>query len=276
MPAYAANCTFLFGELPLLERPRAARSAGFDAVEFWWPFAETVPADRDVDRFVTAVRDAGVRLAVLNFAAGDTSAGDRGLVSLPARRGEFRESVAVAVGIGEQLGVRAFNALYGNRLDGVSPTEQDELAVENLVAAATAAAAVGAAVLVEPLSAAPRYPLTTAADVSAVIERVGAANILLLADLYHLTVNGEDVSAVLAGQAGRIGHVQVADAPGRHEPGTGRIDLRAHLAALDETGYAGFVGLEYVPTTTTEESLAWLPRAQRGVSGDLSPRPRRA
>jgi len=259
---YAVNCSILFTELPLLQRPAAARAAGFAAVEFWWPFAAAVPADREVDAFVAAVEDAGVALVGLNFAAGDMSGGDRGLVSWPGRESEFRDNVAVAVGIGERLGTRAFNALYGNRLDGVAESAQDEPAVDNLGAAAAAAARIDATVLVEPVSGAPRYPLRRAADAVAVIDRVeaatGASNVALLADLYHLAVNGDDVAAVIAEHAPRIGHVQVADAPGRHEPGTGSLDLDAHLAALQSAGYGGWVACEYTPSTTSAESFGWL------------------
>ena len=258
---YAVNCSILFTELPLLQRPAAARAAGFGAVEFWWPFPGAVPGDREVDAFVAAVRDAGVALVGLNFAAGDMPGGDRGLVSWPGRESEFRDNVAVTIGIGERLGTRAFNALYGNRVDGVADREQDELAVENLAAAAGAAGRIGGVVLVEPVSGAPRYPLRRAADALAVIDRVeaaGAANLALLADLYHLTVNGDDVAAVIAEHTPRIGHVQIADAPGRHEPGTGAIDLDAHLAALRAAGYRGWVACEYSPSTTSAESFGWL------------------
>ncbi|MHA6782200.1 hydroxypyruvate isomerase family protein [Pseudonocardia saturnea] len=247
---YAVNCSILFTELPLLQRPAAAAAAGFDAVEFWWPFTSTGP---DVDAFVTAVEDAGVRLTGLNFAAGDMPAGDRGLVSWPGRESEFRDSVAVAVGIGERLGTRVFNALYGNRIEGA--TGQHDLADGNLAFAAAEAARIGATVVLEPLSGAPRYPLRTVADALAVLDRV--PGLALLADLYHLAVNGDDLDGLTAHVA-RIGHVQIADAPGRHEPGTGSLDLRRHLAALDDAGYAGHVGLEYAPTTSSATAFDWL------------------
>src|SRR5690606_27865281 len=122
---YTVNCSILLTELPLLDRPAAAKAAGFDAVEFWWPFATSVPADREVDAFVTAVRDAGVRLSGLNFTAGDMPSGDRGLVSWPARGKEFRDNLDVVAAIGDKLGTKGFNALYGNRIDGVDPQVQD-------------------------------------------------------------------------------------------------------------------------------------------------------
>ena len=267
---YAVNCSILFTEQPLLERPAAAAEAGFDAVEFWWPFPDAVPGDQDVDAFVSAVRNAGVQLIGLNFAAGDMPGGDRGLVSWPARAGEFRDSVDVAVGIAQQLGCRAFNALYGNRLDGVHPAAQDELGAEQLAVAARAVAPIGGTVLVEPVSGAPRYPLLTAADVLAVLNRVGeehgVGNAGLLADLYHLAVNGDDVDKVIADSTDRIAHVQIADAPGRGEPGTGTLPLDRQLGELEAAGYRGWVALEYKPSATTATSLDWLPRSRRAAS----------
>jgi hydroxypyruvate isomerase len=260
---YDVNCSILFTELSVLERPGAAAAAGFDAVEFWWPFSEAVPADADVDAFVAAIRDAGVSLVGLNFAAGDMPGGDRGLVSWPARAQEFRDNVDVAVGIGEQLGCAAFNALYGNRVDGASPEEQDELGAENLAIAARAAARIGGTVLVEPVSGADRYPLLTATDALDAIDRAGESNIGLLADLYHLAVNGDDVDRVIREHADRVAHVQIADSPGRHEPGTGELPLERQLEALETAGYGGWVGLEYKPATTSADSFAWLPRERR-------------
>src|SRR3954468_21152677 len=149
---YAVNLSILFTEVPLLERPAAARAVGFAAVEFWWPFADAVPADAEIEAFVRAVEDAGVALIGLNFFAGDLPGGDRGLVSWPKRSSEFRDNVDVTVGIGELLGTRGFNALYGNRVSGTSEAEQDDLAVENLALAARAAARINATVLIEPVS----------------------------------------------------------------------------------------------------------------------------
>jgi hydroxypyruvate isomerase len=267
---YEVNCSILFTELPLLERPEAAKQAGFDAVEFWWPFPVAVPSDSDVDAFVRAVRDAGVRLVGLNFSAGDMPGGDRGLVSWPARSSEFRDNVDVTVGIGEQLGCRAFNALYGNRVDGADPAAQDHLAVENLAIAGRAAAQIGGTMLVEPVSGAPQYPLRTAADAVGVIDRVagetGVGNLGFLCDLYHLAVNGDDLDRVITTYGDRVAHVQIADAPGRHEPGTGTLDLDRYLGALAAGGYAGWVGLEYVPSRTSADSFAWLPRERRGAA----------
>ncbi|WP_433799527.1 hydroxypyruvate isomerase family protein [Actinomycetospora sp. CA-084318] len=252
---YAANCSILFTELPLLARPAAARAAGFDAVEFWWPFATAAPADADVEAFAAAVLDAGVRLTALNLAAGDMAGGDRGLISRPGREAEVADSIDIAADLGKRLGTTAFNALYGLRLDGADPQEQDELAVVNLRRAATR---LDGDVVLEPLSGVAAYPLRTAADALAVADRVGEPSVRLLADLYHLAVNGEDLAAVIERHADRIGHVQIADAPGRHEPGTGSLPIAEHLAALARAGYGGHVGLEYVPSTTTAASFGWM------------------
>jgi hydroxypyruvate isomerase len=266
-PRYAVNLSLLFTELPLLQRPAAAKEAGFDAVEFWWPFATAVPADPDVDGFVAAITDAGVQLIGLNFFAGDMPGGDRGLVSWPARSGEFRDNIDVTVGIGERLGCTAFNALYGNRTDESTPAAQDELAAENLALAAQAADRIDGVILLEPVSGAPAYPLLTAADVVRVIDRVerqsGRTNVKFLCDLYHLDVNGDDVAAAIEAYADRVGHVQIADSPGRGEPGTGTLDISGHLAALAAKGYRGYVALEYKPTVDTRHSLTWLPFAER-------------
>ncbi|MFI6759876.1 hydroxypyruvate isomerase family protein [Micromonospora sp. NPDC050417] len=266
---FDVNLSILFTELPLLHRPAAAAEAGFDAVEFWWPFAEPVPADRDVTAFLTALDNAGVRLVGLNFAAGDMAAGDRGLLSQPANSARFRDNIDVAIGIAEATGCRALNALYGNRVDGVDPAAQDDLAAENLALAAEAAGGAGAIVLLEPLNSEqnPAYPLATAADVRAVIDRVrvgsGQHNVRLLCDLYHLASNGEDLEKVITTHTGHIGHVQIADAPGRHQPGTGGLDLDGLLAQLERAGYRGYVGCEYKPLGASADSFGWLPRERR-------------
>jgi hydroxypyruvate isomerase len=264
---YAVNLSILFTELPLLERPAAAAEAGFQAVEFWWPFATAVPGDRDVDGFVRAVEDAGVSLIGLNFFAGDMPAGDRGLVSWPARSAEFRDNVDVTVGIGERLGCRAFNALYGNRVDDATPAEQDELAVANLALAGRAAARIGGTVLIEAVSGAPHYPLLTAGDAVAVIDRVaqetGVGDLGFLCDLYHLAVNGDDLDRVVETYGPRVAHVQIADHPGRHEPGTGGLELDRYLGALAGAGYDGWIALEYKPSAASADSFGWLPRERR-------------
>ncbi|MBK5248807.1 MAG: TIM barrel protein [Actinomycetales bacterium] len=264
-PRYTVNCSILLTGLPLLERPAAARAAGFDAVEYWWPFAGSTPQADEVDAFVAALSDAGVQLTGLNFNAGDMPAGDRGLLSWPARSAQFRANLDVVTAIGERTGCRAFNALYGNRQGGVAAREQDEVGADNLTAAAAAVARVDGTVLLEPVSGAAAYPLLTAADAVAVLDRVAeessVTNLGLLFDVYHLAVNGDDVDAALERYRERIAHVQIADAPGRDQPGTGDLPIAGWTENLLAGGYTGWIGLEY--KTAAEDPFAWLPREQR-------------
>ncbi|MET1065224.1 MAG: TIM barrel protein [Arthrobacter sp.] len=261
---FSVNCSILLTELPLLERPAAAKAAGFDAVEFWWPFAKSVPGDAEVARFEQAITDAGVRLTGLNFNAGHMPSGDRGLVSWPGRSAEFKDNIDVVAGIGGRLGCTSFNALYGNRQDGHTPAAQDSLAVDNLAAAAAGVAGIGGTVLLEPVSGAPRYPLRTAADalgvISRVKEEVGAENVKLLADFYHLSVNGDHVEGVIEQHAKDFGHVQIADSPGRGAPGTGRLPLGDWIARSRQLGYQGRIGLEY--QAPAENAFDWAMRHQ--------------
>ena len=262
MTKLAANCSLLFSEYPMLSRPDVARESGFGAIEFYWPFPTAVPSSGDVAEFCAAVEQSGLPLIGLNFFAGDTSQGDRGVLSCTGREVEFRDNVHVLIGIAERLGTRAFTALYGNRLDGVSFGAQRETALENLDYAAGALEKIGGTVLLEPLSGAPRYPLLAAGDVVQVIDEFEAAtnrrNVSLLADVYHLKVNGYDPVTALLTFRDRVGHVQVADVPGRHEPGTGTIDFDAVLATLDQIGYDSWVAAEYVPSGSTADGLGWL------------------
>ena len=251
---YDVNISILLTELPLLERPQAARDAGFAAVESWWPFSIAVPGDREVDAFVSAVQDAGVQLVSLNAYGGDLAAGDRGIAALPGREAEFRDNLDVAVGLLQALDCPVLHVLHGRR-DGTDPDRQDELAVEHLQLAVDRAA--GRTVVVEALSGDEQYPVRTAADALRVLDRVGP-RARFLCDVHHLSVNGDDPVEVVRRHADRIGHVQVADAPGRHQPGTGTVDVAGCLAALEEVGYPGWVGLEYVPLGPSVDSFGWL------------------
>lgn len=258
---YTVNASIMLTDLPVLERPAAVARAGFSAVEFWWPFPTTTPSEREIEDFARSLEDANVQLTGLNFFAGDMPAGERGVLSHPTRTDEFRRGVDSLVRVARATGCRAFNALHGNRLPDVPVAEQDDAAMENLRYAADAVAVFGGTVLVEPLSGASTYPLRTAADVMAVLDRVNCPNVKLLADFYHLAVNGEDVEALIERHAAEFGHIQLADAPGRHEPGTGDLPLLRWVARAHERGYHGPVALEYVPSQ--DDPFAWLPRDRR-------------
>ncbi|MFF9160228.1 TIM barrel protein [Streptomyces longwoodensis] len=271
---FNVNLSILFTELPLLERPAAAAAAGFTAVELWWPWIDTPTPERaELDALRRAVEDAGVRLTGLNFYAGELPGPDRGALSLPGEESErFRANVDVAADFAQSLGCTALNALYGNRVDGVDPAEQDALALENLVRAARAADRIGAVLLIEALNApeSPRYPLVSAPAAVAVVDRVneatGLGNARFLMDLYHLSMNSEDLPAVIERYAGRTGHVQIADNPGRGAPGTGSLPLEDLLDRLAKAGYAGWVGLEYKPgDRPSAEAFDWLPVDRRAA-----------
>lgn len=272
---YDVNLSILFTEIPLLERPAAAAAAGFTAAEFWWPFGtEAQPSGAQVDEFIDALDAAGVQLVGLNF-LDDLSVGSRGLVSVPEHAGRFRDAIPVAIEIGQRTGCRNFNALYGNRIEGVDPEFQDQLAIANLDVASEAVAEIGGTVLIEALNAieSPLYPITSTKAALDVVERTeeqtGANNLALLLDLYHMARMGEDLAVSIGKHAGRLGHVQVADVPDRGAPGTGGLNILALFAALEEAEYRveeglGSIGLEYKATNgVSADSFDWLPVAER-------------
>ncbi|MFE2750124.1 TIM barrel protein [Streptomyces scopuliridis] len=264
---FDVNLSILFTELPLLERPAAAAAAGFDAVELWWPWTDTpTPPRAELDALRKTLDDAGTRLVGLNFYAGQLPGPDRGALSVPGEESDrFRANIEVAADFAAATGCGALNALYGNRVEGVDPRAQDELALENLVRAAHAADRAGAILLIEALNKpeSPLYPLVSAPSAVEVVDRVNAAtglgNAAFLLDLYHLSMNGEDLNEVIDRYADKTGHVQIADNPGRGAPGTGSLPLADLLGRLRKAGYSGWVGLEYKPgDRPSADSFDWL------------------
>ncbi|MEU8709698.1 TIM barrel protein [Streptomyces sp. NPDC048565] len=265
---FDVNLSILFTELPLLERPAAAAAAGFTAVELWWPWTGTpTPAQAELDALKKALDEAGTQLVGLNFYAGELPGPDRGALSLPGDESDrFRANIDVVADFAASVDCKALNALYGNRVEGVDPAVQDELALENLVLAARAAHRIGATLLIETLNdtESPLYPLVSAPAGIEVVDRVneatGLGNTTFLLDLYHLSMNGEDLSQVIKAHAAKTGHVQIADNPGRGAPGTGSLPLERLLDELTEAGYDGWVGLEYKPgDRPSTEAFDWLP-----------------
>ncbi|MGW2719720.1 TIM barrel protein [Streptomyces sp. NPDC001492] len=271
---FNVNLSILFTELPLLERPAAAAAAGFTAVELWWPWVDSPTPERsELDALKRAIEDAGVQLTGLNFYAGQLPGPDRGALSIPGEESEkFRANIEVATEFAHSLGTKALNALYGNRVEGVDPAEQDALALENLVLAARAADRIGAILLIETLNQpeSPLYPLVSAPAGIGIVDKVNAAtglgNAKFLMDLYHLSMNGEDLSSVIEQYAAKTGHVQIADTPGRGAPGTGSLPLQELLDQLKKAGYEGWVGLEYKPgDRPSAEAFGWLPVEYRAA-----------
>ncbi|MDN5550864.1 MAG: TIM barrel protein [Brevibacterium sp.] len=258
--SYILNCSTLLTELPVMERAQAAKDAGFSQVEFWWPFdGNPRPTSAEVDEFIASLDNAGVELKGLNFWAGNMAGGDRGMVSIKGAEADFAANVDIVVEIGRRTGCRAFNALYGLRTEGQTPEEQDEVAVANLKLAADAVAAIEGTVLVEPVSGADGYPLKRASDAAAVVQRVraqGVANIAVLADFFHMSINGDDVAAVIEADAAKFGHIQIADAAGRGAPGTGELPLQDWINRSYELGYTGSIALEYKQDRAT--AFEWL------------------
>lgn len=266
---WVANLSLLFTELAPLDRPAAAKAAGFQEVECWWPFATSGrPASASIDAFVRSIEDAGVTLTAMNLFAGDMPAGERGVLSYPERLEEFHDSVGTAMSIAKRLGTRLFNAPYGHRREGLDSDMQDEIATQSIAFAARAASQIGGTILMEPVSGMPLYPIKSSADAIRVLDRVrettGVENIGFLIDQFHISMSGGDVLADISAYADRIAHVQLADTPGRGEPGSGDADFGGVIDALLRRGYPGAFALEYFPTVPTGQSLAhWRRELQR-------------
>jgi hydroxypyruvate isomerase len=262
--AVVANISLLFTEAPYLERFERAVAAGFTAVETWWPWPAAVPGDNEVDAFLDAIDSAGVALTGLNLFAGDMPGGERGIISKPDRGDDFAANLDLVVDIARRTGCAGFNALYGQRQEGVDIAAQDAVARERLGTAASRLNEVGGTVLVEALGRGLNgaYPLESAADAAAVVRQVrsdtGLANIGLLYDTFHLATTGDDLIRDVTDFASLISHVQIADAPGRGEPGTGTIDVARILDELWAAGYRGRIACEYKPTVPTTDSLGWI------------------
>jgi hydroxypyruvate isomerase len=254
MPKFAANLSMLFTEHPFLERFARAREAGFQAVEFLFPY------EYDSSAIAHELRRSELEQVLFNLPAGDFTAGDRGMANDPNRVEEFRHGVEEGLKIAAELGCRRLNCLAGLRLADVAEEAQSATLIENLRYAADAAASAGVLQVVEPLNAfdAPGYFLPTPESGFAIVERAGHPNLKLQYDVYHAQRMSGNLAATIAARIDLIGHVQIADSPARNEPGTGEINYPFVLQALDDAGYDGWVSLEYRPRHTTESSLTWL------------------
>ncbi len=256
MPQFAANLTLLFNELPFLERFGAAARAGFQAVEFQFPYA--FPAAD-----IRARLDAhGLTPVLHNLPAGDWEAGERGIACHPDRVPEFRAGVARGIEYAQVLGVPQLNCLAGKAPAGVDAHAVHRTLVENLRFAAAELKAAGLRLLVEPINTfdIPGFVLHRTSQALALIDEVGADNLFVQYDIYHAQRMEGELAATLQKHLARIGHIQVADNPGRNEPGTGEINYPFLFALLERIGYTGAIGCEYQPASTTEAGLGWRQR----------------
>jgi len=259
MPRFAANLSMLFTEQPFLDRFEAAARAGFTAVEFLFPYA--FPAAEIRDRLVSN----RLKLVLHNLPAGNWDAGDRGIACDPGRVDEFRAGVARAIEYGTALGVPQLNCLAGKAPAGVADELLRRTFVANLRFAAAALKEANLKLLIEPINNydIPGFWLNGTAKAISVIDEVGSDNLYLQYDVYHAQRFEGELAATIGKHIARIAHVQVADNPGRNEPGTGEINYDFIFAHLDRVGYTGFVGCEYKPATTTAAGLGWLEHARR-------------
>lgn len=253
MPRFAANLTMLFTDRPFLDRFEAAAAAGFTAVEYLFPydFAAADLVER-LERFKLVQ-------VLHNLPAGDWGKGERGIACHPDRVAEFRAGVPRAIEYAKALGCPQVNCLAGIAPAGADPAVLYRTLVENLRFAADALEKEGIRLLIEPINTRdiPGFFLTGTRQALEIMDAVGSANLSLQYDIYHMQIMEGDVARAMETNLARIGHIQIADNPGRNEPGTGELNWPFLFAHLDRIGYKGWVGCEYKPATTTEAGLGW-------------------
>lgn len=254
MPKFAANLTMLFNEVPFLERFALAARAGFKGVEFLFPY------DFKKGDLRAALDANGLTQVLLNLPAGDWAGGERGIAILPDRIDEFRRGVATAIEYATALGCKQVNCLAGIIPSGVSDQALRSTFVSNLKYAADELAKHGIRLLIEPINRfdIPGFYLNTPDQAAEIIAEVGSDNLFIQYDLYHQQRTQGELVATFRRLQGQIAHIQLADNPCRHEPGTGEINYPVVFDALDASGYDGWIGCEYKPRTTTSEGLGWL------------------
>ena len=254
MAKFAANLSFLFTELAFLDRFKAARDAGFDAVEFMFPY------DYGKEELVKQLQDNELALALHNLPAGNWAAGERGIACHPNRIKEFRKGVELGVQYAQALGVHQLNCLVGIRPADTTFEQVKETVVRNLRFAAQTLGDAGIKLLIEPVNTidVPGFFVPTSKFALELIDAAGTGNIGLQYDIYHMQVMEGNLAQTIESNLSRISHIQVADNPGRHEPGTGEINYPFLFGFIDRIGYAGWIGCEYKPSKVTVSSLGWL------------------
>ena len=262
MPAFAANLSLLFDELDFLDRFEAAAAAGFKAVECQFPYAW--PADKIAER----LERAELELVLHNLPAGDWDRGDRGIACHPDRIEEFRSGVIQGIDYAKTLGCGQLNCLAGIRPGRVSDDLARITLIDNLRFAAAKLDQAGLKLLIEPINTfdIPGFFLSSSRQAEAIIAEVGADNLFIQFDIYHAQRMEGELANTITRLLPIIAHMQIADTPGRHEPGSGEINFDFLFDFIDRAGYQGWIGCEYRPATTTAEGLGWLAR-QRGRTG---------
>jgi hydroxypyruvate isomerase len=252
MPRFCANLTMLYGEHGFLDRFAAAAADGFTGVEYLFPY------DFPKEELRERLERHGLVQVLHNLPAGDWAAGDRGIGAVPGREGEFRDGVGRAIDYATALGCRQVNCLAGVPPEGADPERVRRTLTENLRFAAPRLAEAGIRLLLEPVNTRdiPGFFVNRSAQAMAVIEEVGSDNLHLQYDFYHAQVMEGDLVPTFRRLKDKIAHVQIADNPGRNEPGTGEISYPFVFDALDAAGYAGWVGCEYKPKGRTSDGLA--------------------
>jgi hydroxypyruvate isomerase len=262
MPRFAANLTMMFNEVPFPQRFGAAARAGFRAVEFLFPYdypIETIKAELDEHE---------LELVLFNMPAGNWSAGDRGLACDPTAVEQVRQGVATAVEYARALGCSRVHLMAGLKPRGASEGAMYDAYVGNVQYAAAELARYDMTLLLEAINTRdmPGFYLNTSRQAFELIEAIGASNVRFQYDVYHMQIMEGNLIDTIKANVEKIAHIQIADVPGRHEPGTGEINYPNVLKAIDESGYQGYVALEYVPLGDTQAGLdAWLPPEQRAV-----------
>jgi hydroxypyruvate isomerase len=259
MLRFDVNISFLLKEVPFLERFERASNLGFSAVEFPWP------GDDNLAAIAQQVSVTGLKVVLMNFDAGNMAVGERGFLNDISRKEWLRARVSRAIECAVQIGCPRLNALVGNVIPGKSRAGQIAQVRENLAWVADYAATAGIGGVVEALNSFenPRYLLTHTSETLKLLAEVDRPNLKYQYDMYHMQRMEGNLIATLRDHIGQIGHIQIADSPKRHEPGTGEINFPHVLTELETLGYEGYVGLEYNPTGSSEQSFAWLPDDRR-------------
>jgi hydroxypyruvate isomerase len=254
MPKFAANLTMLFGELEFMSRFEAAARYGFKAIEYLFPY----PYEKD--KLVEALHCNQLTQVLHNLPAGDWAAGDRGIACDPDRIGEFQDGIELALEYAKALGCQQLNCLVGKLPSGVSAEKAEQTVVANLKFAASHLAENDIKLLIEAVNNidVPGFFLHSTGHALQIINKVNSQNLYLQYDIYHMQMMEGNLANTIAANLARIAHIQLADVPGRHEPGTGEINYRFLFDFLDRKGFEGWIGCEYVPLSKTEDGLVWM------------------